>query len=214
MAALPAGKQVEAVAARLKERNPGFDGKVTHEVELGVVIELRFLAVKVTDLSPVRGLKGLTSLTCNASSRKGILADLTPLKDMKLTYLNCSNTQVSDLTPLKDMKLSQLHCGATQVSDLTALKDLKLTFLDCSGTRVSDLTPLKEMKLTALSFPKTLVRDLSPLRGMPLKSIRCDLQTERDLEILRSIKTLKTINYNSAKQFWQEVNAKKLEKRP
>ena len=33
VAALPAEKQVEAVMAKLKERNPGFDGKVTHVVE-------------------------------------------------------------------------------------------------------------------------------------------------------------------------------------
>ena len=30
VAALPAEKQVEAVAKKLQELNPGFDGKVTH----------------------------------------------------------------------------------------------------------------------------------------------------------------------------------------
>ena len=40
-AALPADKQVEAVAAKLKDRNPGFDGNVTPTVENGVVTGLR-----------------------------------------------------------------------------------------------------------------------------------------------------------------------------
>ena len=42
------------------------------------------------------------------------MSDLSPLKDMKLTYLDCSDTQVSDLSPLKDMKLTDLYCGGTQ----------------------------------------------------------------------------------------------------
>src|SRR5262249_16886734 len=56
VAALPAEKQVEAVAAKLKERNPGFDGKVSHTVEGGVVTELTFRTNNVTDLAPVRAL--------------------------------------------------------------------------------------------------------------------------------------------------------------
>ena len=56
VAALPAEKQVEAVAAKLKELNPGFDGKVTHKIEGGVVTELSFVTDKVTDISPVRAL--------------------------------------------------------------------------------------------------------------------------------------------------------------
>ena len=42
-AALPADKQVEAVAAKLKDRNPGFDGKVTPTIENGVVTGLEFV---------------------------------------------------------------------------------------------------------------------------------------------------------------------------
>ena len=61
VAAMPAEKQVEAVAAKLKELNPGFDGKVTHKIEDGVVTELEFLTDNVTDISPVRALTGLTN---------------------------------------------------------------------------------------------------------------------------------------------------------
>ena len=49
VAAMPAEKQVEAVAKKLQELNPGFDGKVTAldqsqtpTIENGVVTELRF----------------------------------------------------------------------------------------------------------------------------------------------------------------------------
>ena len=68
--ALPAEEQVKAVAARLKERNPDFDGKVTHKVEDGVVTELTFLTDQVTDISPVRALTGLRTFRCDGSPGK------------------------------------------------------------------------------------------------------------------------------------------------
>ena len=64
IAALPAAEQVEEVRKELMRRNPGFDGKVGHKIEDGVVTELSFIPVKgqdvVTDISPVRALVGLT----------------------------------------------------------------------------------------------------------------------------------------------------------
>jgi len=44
---------------------------------------------------------------------------------------------------------------------------------------------------------------------MPLKEFSCDFKTERDAEILRSIKTLETINGKPAAVFWKEVDANK-----
>ena len=49
--------------------------------------------------------------------------------------------------------------------------------------------------------------DLSPLKGMPLKELGCDFKPERDAEILRSIKTLETINGKPAAEFWKEFEA-------
>jgi tRNA A-37 threonylcarbamoyl transferase component Bud32 len=262
VAALPAEKQVEAVTAKLKERNPGFDGKVTAN---GV---LSWVGIKVSDLSPLQAMK-LTSLNCqqtqvsdlsplkgmpltylnchitsvaDLSPLKGMplttlicagtkVSDLSPLKGMPLTFLHCANTKVSDLSPLKGMKLTSLHCGQTQVSDLSPLKGMPLTSLacdhqtqvsdlsplkgmpltslDCRSTKVSDLSPLKDMKLTVLNCSNTQVFDLSPLKGMPLKDLWCDFQVGRDAEILRSLKTLETINGKPAKEFWKEVEPKK-----
>ena len=189
VAALPADKQVDAVAAKLKERNPGFDGKVTPTIENGMVTGLSFISDAVTDITPVRALSGLKALGCEASNyHKGRLADLSPLKGMPLGHLSCGNTPVSDLSPLKGMPLTDLNCAFTPVSDLSPLKGMKLTQLYCDHTKVSDLSPLK---------------------GMPLKELNCDFKPERDAEILRSIKTLKTINDKPAAEFWKDRDAKK-----
>jgi hypothetical protein len=45
---------------------------------------------------------------------------------------------------------------------------------------------------------------------MPLKVLWCDFKPERDAAILRSIPTLEQINGKAAKEFWKEVDAKKL----
>jgi serine/threonine protein kinase/Leucine-rich repeat (LRR) protein len=174
VAVLTSEGQRNAVANRLKERNPGFDGKVTAKVEDGVVTELQLVTDHVTDISPVRALTGLRMLQCNGSSGgKRQLADLSPLKGMPLTSLNCHYTRVSDLSPLKDMKLTSLYCPDTPVSDLSPLKGMPLTVLDCHYTRVSDLAPLKGMPLTVLSCWFIPVSDLSPLTGMPLTHLDC-----------------------------------------
>ena len=222
VAALPAEKQVDAVVAELKKCNPGFDGQATPRIDAGVVTGLEFFVDNVTDISPVRALPQLKTLSCKGSSRgKGRLADLSPLKGMKLTWLSCQATQVSDLSPLKSMPVSylncdgtqvsdlsllngmllqQLLCGYTRVSDLSPLKDMKLTGLNCNHTPVSDLSPLKDMPLTVLNCVNTKVSDLSLLKDMPLKELICDFEPKRDAEILRSIKTLETINDKPAKE--------------
>ena len=207
---LPAEGQVTAVAAKLKELNPGFDGTVKPTIENGVVTGLEFVTDQVTDISPVRALAGLRTLNCHGiwPNKLGRLADLSPLKEMKLTSLDCSITDVSDLTPLKDMKLTFLNCAGTHVidlsplkgvpletlwchftgvSDLSPLKDMKLTILLCERTQVSDLSPLKDMKLTGLSCGGTQVSDLSPLKDMKLTGLRCGDTQVSDLSPLKGM---------------------------
>jgi serine/threonine protein kinase/Leucine-rich repeat (LRR) protein len=198
VADLPAEKQVEAVAAKLKERNPGFDGKVTHEIRGREVTELRFVTDHVTDISPVRALTGLSALGCNGTSvgegplahGVGQLADLSPLKGLPLTWLECNRTRVSDLSPLQGMRLTGLECGDTNVSDLSPLKGMPLTHLEFGVTNVSDLSPLRDIKLKRLGCFQTKVSDLAPLRGMPLEYLRCHTTRVSDLTPLKDAKLM------------------------
>jgi formylglycine-generating enzyme required for sulfatase activity/serine/threonine protein kinase/Leucine-rich repeat (LRR) protein len=214
VAALPAEKQVEAVSKKLMELNPGFDGKVTHSVDKGVVTVLRLLSDNVIDISPVRALAGLKLLFCHGSGggKKGKLSDLSPLHGMLLANLNCGDTVISDLSPLKDIPLTVLCLfGCRQVSDLTPLAGMPLTHLDVGGcAAVQDLTPLRGMKLDFLNLQGTQVReltllqgmhlsflslwscgeirDLAPLKGMPLVRLCCDHTKVSDLSPLRGMK--------------------------
>ena len=192
VATMPAEQQVEAVAKKLQELNPGFDGKETHAIEGDVVTGLFFVTDEVADISPVRALVGLKKLTIKGSSWdvKGKVSDLSPLKGLQLTHLYCSDTQVSDLSPLKGMPLDQLFCEGTLVSDLSQLGGIPLTSLWFDRTAVSDLSPLKGMSFTDLVFydGNTPVSDLSPLRGMPLKSLDLSGTRVADLSPLLGMK--------------------------
>src|SRR5262249_34751259 len=53
LAVLPPEVQVVAVAQRLKELNPGFDGQVKSEISNGQVTKLEFHTHAVADLSPL-----------------------------------------------------------------------------------------------------------------------------------------------------------------
>ncbi|MBI3863294.1 MAG: protein kinase [Planctomycetia bacterium] len=178
VAELPAARQVEAVARKLQELNPDFDGKVGSGIKDGVVTAAGFVSDTVTDLSPLRALTGLKDLDCCGSLPPKGLSDLSGLKGLALTRLDCHYTLVSDLSPLKGMPLTSLSLINTNVYTLAPLKGMPLTVLHVSG------------KL-----------DLSVLADMPLVTLSCDFNPQRDTKILRSIKTLETINGKPAAEF-------------
>lgn len=53
---------------------------------------------------------------------------------------------------------------------------------------------------------KGKLSDLTPIKDMALQHLYIDLNIKRDTELLRSAKTLKTINYKPAADFWDEVD--------
>jgi serine/threonine protein kinase/Leucine-rich repeat (LRR) protein len=236
VAALPAEQQIEAVSKKLMELNPGFDGKMSGvevrpspKIENGVVTELGFLGIDVSDISPVRALTGLKSFGCfGMNSKAAKLTDLSPLRGMKLNYLSCAGSKVSDLSPLEGMPLKELACQASRVVDLWPLRGMKLSYLNCSATRVSDLEPLAKMPLIVLGCQDSRVADLSPLRGMkllfldcsatqvsdltplaemPLETLLCRIPRVADLSPLERCRSLKSLDISKTKVTTEQVAA-------
>jgi len=145
VAAMPAEKQVEAVAKKLVELNPKFNGKVTGsdihrspEIDNGSVTQFGFDTDHISDISPVRALSKLKALNCSSIGRAGNLADLSPLTGMSLSELICKDTAISDLSPLQGMPLTVVYCPLTNVSDLSPLTDCKsLQRLSVGSTKVT-----------------------------------------------------------------------------
>ena len=150
VAMMPAEKQIEAVAKKLVELNPGFDGKLrafdfdstAPAIERGQVTTVGLSTVNVSDISPLRAFVGLKVLDCHG----GEFTDLSPLKGLPLTKLAIHFTKVTDLSPLRGMKLEYLDCYDTPVSDLSPLGGAPLVHLDLRITKVSDPSPLQQCK--------------------------------------------------------------------
>ena len=225
----PAEEQLKAVIEKLQQLNPGFDGTVMPTVDSGIVTGLQFSADHVSDISPVLALEGLSQLSMNGSmDGAGKIISLKPLTGLQLKSLQIYSTKVHDLSPLREMKLTSLHCSGTLVSDCSPLKGMPLEFLDVSKTRVHDLSPLTGAPLNELWIFDSLVSDLTPLKGMSLQILSAasyhlsDFSVIKDMplrylglafnpalhtDLLRSIKTLDTVNDKPIADFWKEVEA-------
>jgi len=161
----------------------------------------------VVDLSPLKGIP-LKELSIGWTK----VSDLSPLKGLPLISLTIPATQVQDLSPLTGLPLERLDLGsawgACPADDLTPLKGMPLTSLNLRRSPVSDLSPLSGMALTCLDIRDSRVKDISPLEGMPLKEL--SLSPDRittGLAVIRSIKSLKTINGMPAATFWEKYDA-------
>jgi serine/threonine protein kinase/Leucine-rich repeat (LRR) protein len=172
IANLPAAEQVEEVRKELMKRNPGFDGNLKPTIENGVVTELSINTDEILDISPVRALTGLVYFDCRGTyPNKGKLSDLSPLRSMTISRLDCSSTQIADLSPLADLPLTFLAVNHNPVSDLTPFKKMPLDSLGIAETKVPDLSPLQGMKIKTLGAQLLPVTDLAPLAGMPLTGL-------------------------------------------
>jgi len=94
VAALPAEGQVRPLAAKLQERNPGFDGQVKHTIHNGAVQELEFVSRSGDRPRPGARPARLQRLGCAGSGPGlGRVADLAPLAGLALAVLDCSATR-------------------------------------------------------------------------------------------------------------------------
>jgi serine/threonine protein kinase/Leucine-rich repeat (LRR) protein len=209
VAALPWAEQLPEVSAKLRQLNPGFDGKLVPEEKDGA-FKLMIFSDQITDMAPLRALTRLRHLTINGSAaHKGSLYDLDPVRDLpRLEYLECGGTNVADLSALAGTKLRGLSCWGTLVRDLSPLRKLPIFFLDCQATRVQDLSPLKGTGITRLVLRGCPVTDLSPLTSMSIHWLYGDFDPARDTKILKAIKTLVEVNGQPVAEFWKEFKAK------
>ncbi|MHC4873100.1 MAG: protein kinase domain-containing protein, partial [Planctomycetota bacterium] len=128
---------------------------------------------------------------CIYLNKRGNLTSIDFLKDMPLTRIDVSFTELSDLSPLEGMPLNNLIIRNTNISDLTPLRGAPLTNLKALKSRITDLSPLKGAPLTKLEVSQTNIADLVPLKGMPLISLYCGETAVADLKPLNGMKLKK-----------------------
>lgn len=193
----------DVLIAKLKEANPGFDG--TAEINpTGPISRVRLHSKEVVDISPLKGLS-LVLVTLAKTS----VTDLSPLAGQPLQSLDINHTAIADLSPLKDCPLRSLRADHTPIADLTPLQGMKqLGTLNLESTAVTNVAPLRGLPLQNLSLMGSQVKDLSPLKDTPLTNLTCNPVRSPDVAMLKQMPTLLTINFRSAKEFWQKHEKK------
>ncbi len=176
------------------------------------LIEIDARGLPVSDVSCLEALP--LEVLLLAETR---VTDLGPLRELRtLTKLNLSRAPVADLTPIGDLNISWLDISATRVTELSALQNLRLSYLNVANTHITDLTPINAEALRTLNLVDADIRDLTPLaRASELESIYFSPQQFSDakeqLQILRNMKTLTCVNfYSNPEQFWKEYDSGKL----
>jgi Leucine-rich repeat (LRR) protein len=98
-------------------------------LQIGQLLNLTHLELKVCEISDISALSGLTNLV-RLDLRFNSISNLTPLERLTgLTHLNLNHNNISDVRPLARLTgLVELQLGANMISDLSPLYD-RLTSL-------------------------------------------------------------------------------------
>lgn len=123
--------------------------------------------------------------------------DLTPLKELHLTYLSLAGNPVSDLSPLSGCtSLYTLDISYTSVQSLEALSECKgLTVLNCSNTSVSELAPLANLNLITLTMRNIPAQDYEALETLPVINLNCYKLSPEALPHLQKMSSLQNLEF-------------------
>ena len=121
---------------------------------------------RISDFSPLAGLKQLTSLTLTDLG----ITDVSPLENLtQLDTLRLSNNAITDVSPLENLtQLSSLSLYYNAIVDISPLENLtQLTWLGLDGNAIFDISALTGMtRLDFLSLANTSITDISALENL------------------------------------------------
>jgi serine/threonine protein kinase len=208
VAKLPLTQQPNAVALKLKELNPRFDGRIA---KLGFdddkVRTFGIITDGISDIRPIRAFPHLRQLDVTGSSvGKGMLTDLSPIKGLPLDALNIwENPNLSDISAVRGMKLALFQAGDTAIEDFSPLEGMPVSVLALNSCKVHDLKPIQTMpKLRHLRCDGCPISTLSPLLQSTVKELTFTYKSDRgDLEILKKMPQLDWINRRSPSDFFK-----------
>ncbi len=203
-------------------------GLIDYQLDVDPDTGLLLLAIKRSELKSIDVLQGMPLV--HLSLINSDIGDITLLADMPLRYLELDSTSVSQIRALKGMRLQSLSLSNTPVSniadlegapiaildlsltlvkDIRYLKDMPLRSLNLMGTKVTSISHLSELSLEYLNLEDCAIRDLRPLKNM--KSLKTLIlpNANFDIEVLREMKHLQTIGFNSENKkpiadFWSD----------
>lgn len=154
---IPDANFLKALIAKGVDKN--LDGKIQTSEALAVD-SLNISSKSIIDLTGIESFTNVTFLDCQLNY------DLTTLfisNNLKLMYLDCSNTKISNLILSSNLAFTHLKCYGSKVTQLDLSKNTQLIYLNCLGNKMTSLDVSKNKKLAALecNFNSLTVLDVS-----------------------------------------------------
>ena len=100
----------------------------------------------ITSMADIEYFTGLTWLECSDNE----LTELDLSKNTALIWLDCQANNLTSLDLSKNTALTQLNCGWNNLTSLDLSNNTALTFLDCWGNRLTSLDVSENTALTYL----------------------------------------------------------------
>ena len=107
------------------------------------------------------------------SDNEGNLTTLDVSRNGNLTYLNCSNNQLSSLDVSRNGNLTKLYCYHNQLSSLDVSRNVNLTYLNCSENQLSSLDVSRNGNLTDLDCSDNRLYSLDVSKNGNLTYLFC-----------------------------------------
>lgn len=173
-------------------------------------IGLWFHGDDLVDLSPLRELP-----VSFLGFRESKVSDLRPLAGMSVKSLCIASSTLKDLSPLRGTTITSLYLDCEQLADLSPLRDTRLTTLTIGCPKVADISPLRDLDFKYLNLRGSGVTDLSPLKGMSVKHLGFDPEKiSKGLESLHEVKSLEqisagNINVGTVEDFFRMIGEKR-----
>lgn len=135
----------------------------------------------------------LTSLSITSSPTNPKIDDLTGIQDfISLTYLVCTNNNLTSLDLSKNIALTELNCSQNYIKNLDLSNNSTLSNLDCSYNQIMTLDINKNPLLKYLDCTKNQLTTLDISKNTALNYLGCSYNFLSTLDINST--ALKTLN--------------------
>ena len=159
----------------------GSDGVITD----AEIAEITYIGVDEKNIANLKGIEFFTALTYLSCSNNQLTAlDLS--KNSALIYLYCSNNQLTSLDVSKNTALQELYSSNNQLAALDISKNTALTILSCDNNQLTSLDVSKNTALQTLycNYNQLTVLDVS--KNTALQTLYCDYNQLTSLDVSKN----------------------------
>ena len=168
----------------------GQDGVLTDE-EIAGVTRMDLTTKKISNLKGIEFFTELTWLNCTNNQ----LTEIDLSKCTKLEHFDCNWTQLTELNLSKNIALTELTCSYNKLHSLDISKNKALIDLRCGGNQLTTLDVSNNSALEVLFCNENQLTELDLSMNSAIKRVWCSDNELTKLEVhnLKNLESLKCI---------------------